>query len=470
VKRLLAIVLSCIVLHQSLGRMPFLEPLRASVHVLDQQAEVAVVVQDLISKKIVYVHHADHLLLPASVLKLFTASFAWHYLGPRFYFKTMLSRFGTVQKGVVHGGLIWHMSGDPLFSERQIKLLLSQLHRDGVKKIQGAVYVDERALDDHFFGPGWMWDELDDGYAAPVSAIVLDHNQRVAQVVPGAVGSLAKLVFLPGQATNINCQVQTVPDSQAKECTQLLDRQTANQMRLIGCIGAHGGAKKLDIAYHNVRRHFQHAVQRLATQAHIQLPQRWVWQASAMPKQRVQLVDYYNRSLALTDIVTKMLHDSDNLIAEILFKTMAGMWLGKPGTWPKGAVFAQAILRSWVQATPMTMIDGSGLSRYNAVSAEHVRMILDLIFKQQRPLAHALSQPLKPGSLHERLAFARGRIYAKTGSMTGVQNLAGYLDLDGVHPWSFVVMVQHFPGSGKAAQQQVDALIHQLVMLKTRQP
>jgi serine-type D-Ala-D-Ala carboxypeptidase/endopeptidase (penicillin-binding protein 4) len=448
---------------------PLWQSLQRSVAILGQKAEVAIVVEDLATKKVLFAKNDRHLLIPASLLKLFTASFANHYLGSRFVFETKMTRYGPVSNHHLRGGLHWQMQGDPLLSTADIHDLLLRLKKDGIDTITGSLSVDDSVFDQNHFGPGWMWDELDDGYAAPISAIILDHNMFTIKVQPGdGVGDLARIDQNP-LMPQIESQVITVKQALAAQCKQLLVSELGQHLKLVGCMGLQEKADSVDVAYRDVRKHFKRVVLQQAKEMHLSLPTHWSWVGNKLLKGQKGRVDYEHQSFLLPHLLSVMLHESDNLIAEVLFKSLGKTWFKAPGTWNKGALFAKSVLQRLPGKHHFRIVDGSGLSRYNALSAQMMSEMLNSIYKRDKAsFLTYLPQPGKKGSLLERLQHAKGRVYAKTGSMTGVQNLAGYLDVGSDHPWSFVIMINQFPDTSTKAQQEVDHLVYQLLQIKNK--
>jgi D-alanyl-D-alanine carboxypeptidase/D-alanyl-D-alanine-endopeptidase (penicillin-binding protein 4) len=118
---------------------------------------------------------------------------------------------------------------------------------------------------------------------------------------------------------------------------------------------------------------------------------------------------------------------SDNYFAETLLKNL-GADFGSSGTTAAGASVARRQAARF-GARP-TMVDGSGLSRQNRTTPRDVVRLLDGLDESDvaRPMRISLSVAGKSGTLYDRMrgTAAKGRCRAKTGTISGVTNLAGY--------------------------------------------
>ncbi len=144
----------------------------------------------------------------------------------------------------------------------------------------------------------------------------------------------------------------------------------------------------------------------------------------------------------LAALVRHMNTASDNYYAEILVKAL-GAGYGAGGTTARGA----AVIRDFgrTQGFSARVVDGSGLSRANAVSASAVGRLL--VKSQDKPWYDAFyrSLPLAgvSGTLKKRMrgTAAAGRCRAKTGTLIGVSALAGYCRSRSGHLIAFAILM-----------------------------
>jgi len=163
------------------------------------------------------------------------------------------------------------------------------------------------------------------------------------------------------------------------------------------------------------------------------------------------LVDLPSKTLA--ELVVPMMKNSDNLFANTLFKTIGSRYYQQAGTWQNSASAVKAILQAnGVETATMVIIDGSGLSRNNLVSARQFVQVLQAAHRDpviRDVYFNALPVGGMNGTLKHRLGFhdTIGKVHAKTGSMKGVSTLSGYIETKNNDLILFSILVNDFNGS-----------------------
>jgi D-alanyl-D-alanine carboxypeptidase/D-alanyl-D-alanine-endopeptidase (penicillin-binding protein 4) len=134
----------------------------------------------------------------------------------------------------------------------------------------------------------------------------------------------------------------------------------------------------------------------------------------------------------LREIASVMMKVSQNLYAETLLKA-SGAARGGIGTTEAGRAAVSALLREWqLNGDALIMADGSGLSRYNYVSANLIADVLERLYRDgadREPFLAALPVAGRDGTIAERMRHTRaeGNATAKTGSISNVRTLSGYV-------------------------------------------
>ena len=108
------------------------------------------------------------------------------------------------------------------------------------------------------------------------------------------------------------------------------------------------------------------------------------------------------------------------------------------------------------------IVDGSGLSRRDTISAETVLTVLRHMHDPAgtSPFVTALPIAGVDGTLSERMrnTLAAGNVRAKTGTMSNIRSLAGYVKTRDGETLAFVAMVNNFEGAGIVANQALDGI------------
>ena len=154
------------------------------------------------------------------------------------------------------------------------------------------------------------------------------------------------------------------------------------------------------------------------------------------------------RSHQLKEILIPMLKESDNLYAESVFYHIAA----SQGARPAKASHARQLVKkelskAGVTGVPYKIADGSGLSLYNYVTPELMVKLLCYAYRHTNifmQLYPALPVAGQDGTLKKRMmnTSANGKVKAKTGTVTGVSSLAGYLTSANGHVLAFCILNQ----------------------------
>ena len=161
------------------------------------------------------------------------------------------------------------------------------------------------------------------------------------------------------------------------------------------------------------------------------------------PADAYELVD---RTHSIDQILMRMMKDSDNLYAESLFYQLAA----SSGNRPASAQDARNIIKHLVRKLGLNpsdyvFADGSGLSLYNYASAELEVEMLKYAYRNSNVYLHLYpSLPIagSDGTLKRRMrnAFTADNVRAKTGTLSAVQSLAGYLTTANNHTLCFAII------------------------------
>ncbi|WP_299805138.1 D-alanyl-D-alanine carboxypeptidase/D-alanyl-D-alanine-endopeptidase [uncultured Shewanella sp.] len=415
---------------------------------------------------------AERLFVPASTMKLLTAVAATSALGRDFNFTTQIDSFVGIKNNRIEGDLFLRFDGDPTLTTNDLRQLFKQLQKQGLKHIDGNLYLvgDQQET---LQAPGWVWDDLGICYAAPVSRYILNQNCVKAKLAPTLANNKSKLTFSQFEPISITNTAVFDKVADIPFCELSLQRHSNNQFSLSGC---YAGQKplKLAIAVSDPALYAQNSLTNMLENLGISIKGR-VLLTSKRPANTLLLAQHKSKPLSeLTDI---MLLKSDNLIADSLLKRLGQHIYGVPGSFINGSTAMKQILtEQGVDLASANIVDGSGLSRYNLLSAEQLSQVL-LLIKQRKELNFLIDQlPIagKTGTLAYRSGYTalplKGAVLAKTGSMMGVANLAGFIKEDGQLTQAFVILENgHSPSVKKAEIAPFNVLFLQS-MVKNSQP
>ena len=155
-----------------------------------------------------------------------------------------------------------------------------------------------------------------------------------------------------------------------------------------------------------------------------------------------------------------------NLHEETLLKTM-GASVGMP-TFMAGRAIVRSVLQEWgIPAEEMIQVDGSGLSRYNYITADALVSILVHITRDEKargPFESLLPLAGREGTLAGRMrgTAAEANARAKTGSMSNVRTIAGSVKSRDGEPIVFAILANNFDGAADVVTRTIDAMVVRL--------
>lgn len=452
-KILVATITACCSLTYSFAQTPrqaIDHVLATTSHQRLSEANMGIIVTSLKTGETLYSRNSDRLYTPASVQKLFTAAAALAYLTPDYRFKTELLAEGPIHNGVLHGDLYLKFNGDPSFKLQDLSRMMDELHSSHVKRITGHVYIDNYAFNQVPYPPGWIWDDLSYSYAAPMNAIIIDHNKFGIHFNPSKViGRKPKLTTnLPQGVVTITNNMQSTRTYSAA-CPVTIYSDMHNNYRLAGCLDNRWGEQSRSLAIRDVVKFAKVEVTNMLAARHIDFQGQVLQQQT--PHSAALLVAH--ASQPLSHLVRHMLKKSDNLYTNAIFKKIGQTYFGQPGSWQNSLVALKKILgrSTGIDFKKSIFTDGVGLSRYNLVTPHQLSKLLYFVYHDSHiktPLLAALPIAGIDGTLQGRMIEdAHGhRVHAKTGSMTGVSTLAGYVTTRHHGTLAFAIMMNDFVG------------------------
>ena len=425
-------------------------------------------IESLADGRVIYTRNSDKLVVPASNMKLLTMATTAERLGWDYRYTTTLDAIGRVEDGTLHGDLIVTGSGDPSIGSPDetpspvFEAWAEALHQAGIHRVTGRLIGDDNLFDDEGVGPGWAWDYLNDGYAAPSGALSYDENTITIRITPAAAaGQPATIRVSPaGHGLTIKNLVTTgAADSQN---AVVFERGMASQDVLLRGSAAAGRAATVRTTT------AVNPTQFFVDTLHAALAARGVpvrggaWDIDALPTApgtdgRRTIASH--QSQPLSSIGAQFMKVSQNFYGEMFLKTL-GARFGRAGTTVAGRGVARETLTTWgIPDDAYVMYDGSGLSRYNYVTADTIVALLKRVWTDEKHRGHFLAAlPVggHDGTLGSRMknTALAGRVQAKTGTISNVRSLSGFLTTESGERLVFSIIGNHFT-TGSAAVDEV---------------
>ena len=354
--------------------------------------------------RIVFSINADLQLVPASTLKIFTALVALHYLGSDY-------RFVTEFYQDHHSNLKVKGYGDPLLiSEALAKIALDLTSIPGIE----FNYINDLVLDDSYFKtpiaiPGINLSN--EPYDAPIGALCVNFN--TVNFKRNTNG-----IFISAEP-----QTPLLPFVQARIEASQLD---------------HGRIQFSSQRNENTL-YSGHLLLYFLKKESVQFGGR-IRTGKVQPNND-ELIFRYASSFSLIHIISKLLEFSNNFMANQLLVTCGAKAYGPPGTLENGVQAASAYAKNILNIDNIRIVEGSGISRKNRISAVSLYKILKVFAPY-----HFLMRKM-------------GTTFYKTGTLRGIHARAGYIENKEGRLYSFVVLINT---PGKSPKPIMDILMRNL--------
>ncbi len=440
-----------------------------------QRAEWSVLVVSLEEGDTLFARDENRLLAPASNMKIATTAAALHFLGPLFRYETFVFADGPIENGVLRGDLILYGTGDPGISDRfyrnrneVFEAFASQLADAGITRIEGAVVGDATYFSGPELGPEWDPRDLNEWFAASVSALSFNENIVTLQILPSArLGFPPRIETIPfGFPLDVSNLAETVVGRPRPNLW--LDRiEPTAQIRVDGEIRQGGPDIWRRLTVPDPALFAARALREVLISEGIgvRAPERAVhvaaesritgresWAPGLIDGDEPQLLARHT-SPELLEYLTVVNHDSHNLLAETIIKTIGRVASGE-GSFEGGARAVQsfAIREAGIESDQIKAVDGSGLSESNRTSAGALVGLLLHVAQSDNWDAFVSTLPEAGRRSLRRMYGTRAarNLRAKTGTIDGVSALTGIVTTQDSETLMFSILSNQLRSTGAA--------------------
>ena len=466
---------------QQIVRQPVLEPGFFAVKIVSLDTGTVIFEQD-----------ANKFVRPASNMKLYTVAAAFDRLTPDFHFVTSVYAKEKVDDGKVKGDLVIYGRGDPSLAARfnngdyfkGINDLADRIVAAGVKRVKGDLVGDESYFNGDSFGSGWEWEDLQWSYGAAVSALTINDNAIDLTVRPGdKVGAPVVITSGPPSASFMTINNRAVTSARGSKSALEIHRGLgANVMEISGTLplgdnGFTGGLAIPDPALAFVAMLRDALIKRgvkidgrlrtvdARSGASIvpRLPSGFNGVTPLPPMPLVEVASLQSPPFSV--IAAHTLKPSQNQYTELILRTLGKMTLpsGNQSNEAVGLDEVRAFLRqAGVVDNEVALNDGSGLSRNDLIMADATVQLLTYMsrhkyfaqFREALPIAGV------DGTLRTRMRGtpAENNVRAKTGSLSSVASLSGYVTTAAGEHLVFSMMLNNYPDAAAVRRDSIDAI------------
>jgi D-alanyl-D-alanine carboxypeptidase/D-alanyl-D-alanine-endopeptidase (penicillin-binding protein 4) len=404
--------------------------------------------------------HATTPQNPASNAKLATAAVALRRLGSNRRFLTAL--YGTV-RGEVIPELVLRGQGDPTFTTADLAGLARELRARGVRRV-GRLLVDQSYFDDQYVPPAF--EQQPDEWAAfraPTAAVSLDRNVVTFVVTPRGLGEIAQVRAFPAGFIELRGEVRGAPKGRAETLAiTLAPRAGGLVATLSGTIPVGPEPRRVARRVDDPRLLAGFALRELLRELGVEAPDPELGGRSA----KALLASHTSAPLA--ELLPALGKQSDNFVAEMLFKQLAAGEQRVPADASTAArVVTEELRLLGIPQEGLVVHNGSGLFDANRCSARALTTLLRAMYRgpTSAEFVHHLAVGGVDGTLRGRFGpWAKRRaVRAKTGTLRAAVALSGYvMGPEGASPLAFSVLVNGVPDKVGPAREAIDAFVSEI--------
>lgn len=422
-------------------------------------SQAAVVVRDATTGETLYHRNGDRRLLPASNTKLLTSAAALEILGPDYRFTTEVRTTAQQQGDALIGDLFLRGTGDPTLLQADYDALAARIAASGVDVVTGDLVGDDTWFDGVRLGREWVWEDEPYYYAAQISALTVapdtdyDAGTAIVSVSPGATAGATPVITLTPDTGYLTVDNRAVTVDSGSSSISIERDHGSNRVVVSGRIRAGASAVRdwvsvweptgyaVDVFRRALQRHGVRVLGNNRT-------------GVAVPADARAVAEH--RSMTLAELMVPFLKLSNNGHAEVLTKAI-GRKVSGQGTWSAGlAAIRNFVATMGMDTAGQRQADGSGLSRWNMIPATEFVDLLSAArgkpwFDTWYAAFPVAGNPDRfvGGTLRSRMRNtpAANNVHAKTGSLTSVSGLSGYVtDADG-HMLVFSILLNNYLAS-----------------------
>lgn len=439
----------------------------ASIQNQSPRSRWGILVQPIDAETPLYAENAEAYFTPASTVKLLTTAAVLQHFGPDYRIQTRIYASGSPP---ILSRLHIAGRGDPSLTNEHLIAIAQQLQSQGVE------VIEELVIEDSHFPPfgingTWEYDDIHYFYGAAVNSLILNRNHFDLILEPQQINEPVKLTWnddIGFQQWQIeNNAVTAATDSPYNVTIQ--GRLGQPQLYIRGELAQNTESDLWGIAYRDPTAYARDRLQKILTDTGIQVEQTRIVTTPQLPDTTAQPLHITSPSLAV--LIQNTNQPSDNLYAEALLYKL-GVAFNFPTTLDNSLQALQQTLTTLgVNPDSYSLQDGSGLSRQNLVSPEALVQTLIVMARSPYAAEYRDSLPIAgtSGTLRRRFLNTplENQLRAKTGTLTGVSTLSGYLETRPYGRVAFSIMLNHSTVPTRVQRQAIDDIV---LLLSRLQP
>ena len=444
------------VIYNSLGKINLKKKILSIINESKINTNIGIKAISLGSGETLFELNSNSLFNPASNNKLYTGLSALSLLDSNYTFNTNI--YYENNKLYLKGG------GDPDLSLRSLDSLATVISKMDLKIEE--LILDDTRMDSTTYGQGWMWDEGAWWYSAQISALSVNDNCVDFIVTPGLLGKPARIKTIP-QSNYFKLINNSITTNDTSNFIKFeINRDWENNTNSFTVSGNILNISDNDTLFRNIHDptlFTGHLFQQMLFEKGKKIDS--INKGSVT--ENAKLITFH-KSKPLLPIIENLMVKSDNLTAELLIKTIGFESNKKEGNWKNGLEEVRTFIHDSVgiDTTNFSIQDGSGVSRYNYGSPSQYIDLLKWAYNNKAirdQFISTLPNSTPKGVLNKR--SLPKKVYAKTGSLSGVTTFSGYIFTNSGEIVAFSILMNGFKGDSLPYKNLQDKIVSVLSMI-----
>lgn len=438
-KKILTAIIALFILTTAANAKVLKDPINSIImHSGIDKSSVAISVKDLNSGKTIYKLNENILMHPASVQKILTLPAAIDILGEDYEFKTKIYTYGNC-------GYLVELGADPYLSSSDLKKLVKNIDKGSVKKI----YIDDSIIEAKDWGEGWQWDDDLNTSMPRFNSYNLDKNLIKITVMPDQKRKSA-IIINPSKYPLVFINNVKVSDKTNVKVTRN-NVIAQNALTLEGTVNT---PVTIYIPTNNLKGYFYFKLTQALADKNIYLKLPYT-DAKASTADKLLYETSHPISITIDDI----LKNSNNMAIETVLKLASAKAYGTTGT-DIGAIkiFNEYCEKIGIDSSRIRLVDASGVSKNNLTDAD---FITEYLYKNKKNVTLQRMATSGEGTLSERMIPLQGKLKAKTGTLSDISAIAGYLTTQKGKNFAFCIIINDPKSSNSDKKTLEDYLIRE---------
>ena len=388
------------------------------------KSAISVSVRDITNGKVIYQLNENKPVNPASTLKVITLAASLSELGKNYEFSTELYKN-------TNNELFLKLGADPFLKSNNLKDLFKTARSKNIIEPK-ALYIDDTILDKNEWGEGWQWDDDLNPLMPKFGAYNIDGNILKIIVEPTIKGAPAEIkmdVFYPTTFVNL---VTTDATNNIK-----VSRNNNIAPDVLNLEGTVAKREIIEIPINYLQRYLRLRLEDAISSAKIEYYGNIT--NKKVPTQNVYLVD--KKTTPISKAIDEIMKNSNNMVAETVFKLAGAHHSNQTGSVENAIqMLIDYCQKIGVNASDIKVVDGSGVSKNNLVTADFMTSFLAAQYRTSEKYKDIFASAGE-GTLKNRMLYMGDKLKAKTGTLTDISAITGYIETTKGNTFAFDIMI-----------------------------